>query len=52
MHPQNSTISGTKHKKISGPVSRAAFLKLFSIENGIKAFEKQRKKGQVKSVLD
>lgn len=52
MHPQTSIISGTKHRKISGPVSRVAFLKLFSIQKGTKAFDKQRKKGQVQSVLD
>lgn len=52
MHPKIPIISRTKHRKIPGPVLRLAFLKLFSIQKGIKASDKQRKKGQVKSVSD
>lgn len=51
MHPQIPIISRSKHRKISGPVSRVAFPKLFPIQKGIKAPVKQIKKGQVKSVL-
>lgn len=54
MHPQHHIISRTKDRKspVSSPVSRFAFLKQFSTQKGKKASDKQRKEGQVKSVLD
>lgn len=52
MNAQNQIISRTKYRKRSDSVYRLVFLKLFSIQKEIKASDKQRKKGQVKPMLD